>query len=137
MNLKGWDFRQGRGNVEELRGPLVLQIAPQRWLPVSYMQKICLACGVQVTFQTWGVLGSPQKHSDESDLSRDCSPEEASRQLGQQEGKLRKVDKDVTSALVLGEGSFSWQRRDTWGVNCALTLVRMLEPSYAEPISRW
>lgn len=93
-----------------------------------------------MTFQTWGVLESPQKHSNASDLSRERSPEEASRQLGQQEGKLRKVDKDVTSALVLwwgAGGSFSWQRRDSWGINCALTLVRMLELSYAEPISHW
>lgn len=46
-------------------GPLFLQIPLQRLLLVSLIQKVSLACGVQMTFQGWGDCGqSPKSRPD-------------------------------------------------------------------------
>lgn len=108
MNLKWWDFGPGRGTVEEIKGPLVLRITPQRRLPVSLIQKICLACGVQMTFQRWGVCVQRPKSRPDMRI-----PVQAIYREGETVGKTgMKVEEskqgcDLSRCPV--EDGFSWQ----------------------------
>lgn len=87
---------------EEMMGPLFLQIPLQRLLPVSLIQKVSLACGVQMTFQRWGVCGQSPKGRPDMRIPVQVIYQEGEA-VGKTEGKVKKACKSkyVTSGDVL------------------------------------
>lgn len=101
---------------EEMMGPLFLQIPLQRLLPVSLIQKVSLARGVQMTFQRWGVCGQSPKGRPDMRI-----PVQVIYQEGEAVGKTgRKGEESVRRQVCdfrrcLVWDSFSWQWQGTSG----------------------